>query len=179
MQKKDYKEYQKTIKETKKILSFDNELRKIFGSKKKLVREVFKIAEKQMSALAEEKSVNPSREERKKIKRVVELFLDVATTKPIDSFFQDLATRYLLVIFNWNKSLVQDQAIERQIKATEAIVKGHTTIMHAINVLKKVTKQAKDVSSYEPPAFDLSKHYLKSLQDKAVKENKDSKKDKK
>lgn len=172
MNQKDLEEYKKTIKETKRMLKYKNDLRKTFGSNQKRLEEVLKIMEKQMGALAEGEEVEATKKEKTRVKKVVDLFLEIASTKPISSYFKDLSSKYLLLAFNWNKTLGQSQEIERQIQATNAIVESHISIMQAIDVLKKLTKRAKDVSSYEPPAFDLSRHYLKSLQKEASEEKK-------
>lgn len=167
MNQKDLEKYKKTINETKKILKYENDLRKKFGNRRRELKEVLKIMEKQMEALAEGEKEEPTNEEKTKVKKVVNYFLEIASTKPIDSYFRDLSRKYLLVAFNWNKALGRNGDIERQIKATNAIVEGHISIMKAVEVLKKLIKEAKDTSSYRPPSFDLSRHYLKSLQDEA------------
>lgn len=169
METEDLKKYQQTINEIKKIFGWELELKKVFGPRIDIVKGVFELMYRQMNELGEDKKVEVTGEEKSRVKEVVNLFLSIAVNQPIVPIFRDLLKSYLLLVFNWNKELGKTEDIENQINTTQKIVTAQMTMLEAIDLLKLLLKQGRDMKSWQPPAFELSRHYLESL-DKTEKE---------
>ena len=84
--------------------------------------------------------------------------------------FRDLSRFYLLLVFNWNKELGKRPDIELSVSAAQRIVEGQMTMIDTINLLKTVSERLQKLSGYEPPAFELSRHYLQSLEGEKLEE---------
>ncbi|GEM_PF-1518432 len=172
MEKEEFKKYKGTVSKIKEIMKYEAELRKLFGNRLPIIKKTFGIMEGQMNALAKDKKIKASGEEKSRVKETVNLFLNIAVNQPITSIFRDLSRTYLLLAFNWNKELGERPDMEIAIKATQRIVEGQLTMLDTVNLLKELVKQSRGMLNYRPPAFELSRHYLESLQEEARKKEK-------
>lgn len=163
MKQEDLKKYQKTVGNIKRIFKWELELKKVFGPRLEKVKSVFELLERQMNDLAEDVMVEASGEEKSRVKEVVDLFLSIAVNEPIVSIFRDLSKFYLLLMFNWNKELGKRPDIEKQISTAQKIVAAQVTMLDTIDLLKYLLKQGHNMRNWNPPAFELSRHYLESL----------------
>ncbi len=163
MEQEDLRKYQETVGKIKGILKYEADLKKVFGPRLDKVQGALGIMESQMNDLAEDKAVEASGEEKSRVKEVVNLFLSIAVNRPIVSIFRDLSRFYLLLVFNWNKELGKRPDIELSVSAAQRIVEGQMTMIDTINLLKTVSERFQKLSGYEPPAFELSRHYLNSF----------------
>ena len=163
MEQEDLKKYQETVGRIKGILKYEADLRKVFGPRLGKVNGVFELMLRQMDDLAEDKAVEASREEKSRVKEVVNLFLSIAVNQPIVPIFRELSRFYLLLVFNWNKELGKRPDIELSVSAVQRIVEGQMTMIDTINLLKTVSERLQRLNRYGPPAFELSRHYLQSL----------------
>ncbi|GAI80579.1 unnamed protein product, partial [marine sediment metagenome] len=120
----------------------------------------------QMNELAEDKAVEASGEEKSRVKEVADLFLSIAVNEPITPIFRDLSKFYLLLMFNWNKELGKRPDIEKQISTAQKIVMAQMTMLDTIDLLKYQLKRGRDMRNWNPPAFELSRHYLETLEKK-------------
>lgn len=156
--------YKQTLDKIGHIMSYKRDILKVFGSRgTNILKEALSVMQKQMDKHVRDEEVIVSNGDMDKVGRVVEFFLSIAVNEPIVPIFRDLSEVYLLLIFNWNKELGKSLSLENRVKAINNITKGQMTMLDTVDTLKVLLKRAKQVSKYEPPAFQLSKHYLKSL----------------
>lgn len=163
MKQEDLKKYQETVGSIKKLFGFDLALKKVFGPRLDKVKGVFELLQRQMNELAEDKAVEASGEEKSRVKEVADLFLSIAVNEPITPIFRDLSKFYLLLMFNWNKELGKRPDIEKQISTSQKIVMAEMTMLDTIDLLKYLLKRGRDMKNWTPPAFELSRHYLETL----------------
>lgn len=163
MKEEDLKKYQETVSKIKGIMKYEADLKKVFGPRLDKVKKVLEIVECQMNDLAEDKTVEASGEEKSRVKEVVNLFLSIVVNQPIVPIFRDLSRFYLLLVFNWNKELGKRVDIETSVNATQRIVEGQMTMIETISLLKVLLKRGRDMKNWSPPAFELSRHYLETL----------------
>jgi len=166
MEQEDLKKYQGTVNSIKKLFEWDPDLKKVFGPRLDKVKGVFELLQRQMNELAEDKTVEVSGEEKSRVKEVVNLFLSIAVNEPIVPIFRDLSKFYLLLMFNWNKELGKRPDIENQISTAQKIVEAQLTLLDTIGLLKMLLRRGRDMRNWNPPAFELSRHYLESLKEK-------------
>jgi len=168
MKEDSIKAYQRNVKEIKRILSFKKELRKVFNERNiEKVNNVFNLVTEDMDFLIRGEKATATGPEKSQVKSVVNLFLNVAINQPIVPIFRDLARELGLLIFNWNKVVGKRPDIEVDVLATRRIIDNQLTMLDAITILKVLIRRLKNMERYSPPAFQLSKAYLKSL-DKEV-----------
>ncbi|MBA7515071.1 hypothetical protein ES705_07109 [subsurface metagenome] len=163
MEQEDLKKYQETVNKIKGIMKYEADLKKVFGPRLDKVKKALEIVECQMNDLAEDVTVEASGEEKSRVKEVVNLFLSIAVNQPIVPIFRDLSMCYLLLVFNWNKELGKRADIEASVSAVQRIVEGQMTMIDTINILRALLERARKTQQYGPPAFELSRHYLESL----------------
>lgn len=163
MEQEDLKKYQETVNKIKGIMKYEADLKKVFGPRLDKVKEALEIVECQMNDLAEDVTVEVSGEEKSRVKEVVNLFLSIAVNQPIAPIFRDLSRFYLLLVFNWNKELGKRADIEASVSTVQRIVEGQMTMIDTINILRALLERARKTQQYSPPAFELSRHYLESL----------------
>lgn len=159
-------EYRKALERTKGIMAYQKDMLKVFGPRGvEKLKIALGIIETQMNQLGEDKSVVASSADKGRVKEAVDLFLNIAVYQPIVPIFRDLSSIYLLLAFNWNKELGRPD-IQTAIQAIRNIVSGQMVMGETINLLKTVSERLQKLNRYEPPAFELSRHYLKSLEEK-------------
>jgi len=163
MEQEDLKKYQETVSKIKKIFEWEVDLRRVFGPRLDKVKKALEIMECQMDDLAEDIEVEASGEEKSRVKEVVNLFLSIAVNQPIVPIFRDLSRFYLLLVFNWNKELGKRADIEASVSTVQRIVEGQMTMIDTINILRALLERARKTQQYGPPAFELSRHYLETL----------------
>lgn len=157
--------YKETLNSIKKIMRYQKDLIAVFsvGGVEKL-RKALGIMESQLNQFNEGKKVTASDADKSRMKEVVDLFLDIAVYRPIVPIFRDLSEVYLLLVFNWNKELGKVPDIETRAKSARNIAQGKMTMEETIGLLKILSVRLQKQYQYEPPTFELSKHYLKSLE---------------
>lgn len=164
MRKEDYQKYQENLSRVKSIMKYGQELNKTFGQHQvRAIKKGLAIMEEQMEKLAQDEQVQVSGEDKSVIKEVSDIFFDICVEKPISQFFRDLSQGYVLLIFNWNQALGKRPDINQKIKGVKSIVEAQMTMTDTIELLKILLQKNRNLTQYEPPAFELSKHYLESL----------------
>ncbi len=166
MEKEDLKKYQETVNKIKEVFKWELDLKKVFGQRVDTVKGVFELVYRQMNELAEDKKIEVTGEEKSRVKGIVDLFLNIAINQPIAPIFRDLSRFYLLLVFNWNKELGKRADIESQIATIQKIVTAQMTMLDTIDLLKYLLKRGRDTRNWNPPAFELSRHYLETLEKK-------------
>ncbi len=156
-------QYQQTVANIKKFFEWDLALRGVFGSRIDLVKGVFELIQRQMNELDEDKKVEVTGEEKSRVKEVANLFSSIAVNNPILPIFRDLASSYLLLVFNWNKELGKRDDIANSVNVTLNIVMDQMTRTESIAVLKVLIANAKKMAEYNPRSFELSRAYLETL----------------
>jgi hypothetical protein len=160
----EYQAYKENLVKINEILRYEDDMRKTFSDDGlKSIKQVLNIMTGQMEKVYKNEPVEPSAEEESLIRKVLGLFINIAIERPITPIFRDFSSNYLLLTFNWNRSLKKRMDIEKDIKLVDMMVKGQTTMLDTIRVLQKLLAKLKVIEQYEPPAFNLNKAYLSTL----------------
>lgn len=112
--------------------------------------------------LVKEKEVSDDPKKLSTIHNVVNTLFNHAVYQPHTNFFKVFCFEFLKIAFNWNKG-VCNKSIQQLIDATDRMMKAQLTLAESHSVLRELTDRLKKYSGYEPPSFELSRHYLKSL----------------
>jgi len=166
---KDIEAYKRTVDHIEKILSFKRDLQREFGERRRIIEKVFGLITEQLNKQIKGEETKVTGEEKSKVKEVVNVFLQKAIHDPIPPIVRDLTKEFGLLIFNWNNSIGKRPDIAQNILLATRVVDAHMALVDAIFVAKTLCSQMRKLTQWTPPAFDLSKAYLKSLEEPSEK----------
>lgn len=159
-------QYQINIERLGKLLNYRNDLERSYGQRgRNRITQAFEIIHAQMDQLVREVQVTPSRQEIELIQDATDMMLRAAVNGPITGFVRNLSMEMGVLIHNWSRQTVKLQTIESKIQAMDRIVRLELTCEDAIMVLRTLIERAQGTLRYQPASIELSKHYLKSLED--------------
>ncbi|MHA1286995.1 MAG: hypothetical protein ACTSPB_06265 [Candidatus Thorarchaeota archaeon] len=161
--------YKRTVDRIEKILSYKRDLQREFGPRQQLIEKVFRLITNQLDKQIKGEEVEATGREKSVVKEVTSIFLRKAIHDPITPFFRDLTKEFGLLIFNWNNSLGKKPDIAQNVLLATRIVDAHMALVDAIFVAKALCDKMRKLMQWTPPAFDLSKAYLKSLEEPSEK----------
>lgn len=164
------KNFQETVKKARR-LSFSNSLSTVFTNKE--------IGDLKMTIDAMERDIGKAMEGEKvqfkdvdanaaasMLNRLLTHFLIEVVREEVKEF----TLVYLQLAFNYTKLRREVKCapvgLEEAIKKLNSFVNYHQSVEATIQVLKALLKRAREVKQFSPPAFELSRHYLKSLEGK-------------
>lgn len=91
--------------------------------------------------------------------------LQTPIEEQITPILKDLVKEFITLAASWNENIAQKIEIRQKIYSLRRFVDYHLTVIDTIRILKNLLKRAEETQRFAPPAFELSKHYLKALQE--------------
>lgn len=142
------------------------EFNRAFGPRGRNITSAYKVMRNQLLALApaDAKPMKVSDREKEAVRQAVRSIMWVATSESISQYFRDFTEGYLPLADNWNRQLVKDRTISVQVAACQRILADMMTMKDTMEVMRGATKRLEQLVRYKPAAFDLSRHYLLTLQ---------------
>ncbi len=107
-----------------------------------------------------------------KTEKALNLILETALNKPVTPILKDLADEFIVAAAHWNENVRQELGVREKIQALRNFIDYHLSVMDTIKAMKNLMERAEKIQKFSPPAFELSAHYLKSLQDLQKKKKK-------
>lgn len=148
------------------IFTYKKELWNVFGKiGLESLERTFKLITNHMNLLAKDQEVKVSGQERQSVTRALNTLKQVAISKPMPTIYIDLTKELIKLINNWNRNTIQAGDLSRDIVLIDRIITAKTTLDESIKILRHILDRLKKVSEYTPPAIELSKHYLKILEE--------------
>lgn len=177
MKKQDEEKNKKAYEENKKKLKYilgHSELNTILGKKQQeVMKKAFSIMEKGMDdSLAGKETTEASGKEKSRVKEALNLLQNMVINSSMKPILRDLALELGLLAFNWNQTFGKRPDIEQTAKNIRAITLGNLSLIQSINIIKSLMERFKNIQHFAPPAFQLSRAYLDTLQEKIKKEEK-------
>jgi len=161
-----YDQYIENREKIKKIMSYRKEFQKNFGNKgTECLEGAFRIMMSQMDKLMTVDSVRPSPQDCTNVKAALNILQRIIVFEPMTKFVKDLTLEFSRLVYNWSRFIGKRKDVEMQSQSLIRIVNNAMTMQDAIEVMKQLTRQLKNQLRYTPPAFELSKHYLRSLEE--------------
>jgi len=103
--------------------------------------------------------------EKWQVKEALNCLLRIAINEPIVPIFKNLVKKFIAITSDWNKNVAEELEIQKTISTLKRFIDYHLTVIDAVQSLKTLLKRVEKVQKFTPPAFELSRHYLKSLQE--------------
>ena len=105
----------------------------------------------------------------KHLDHLTNFLLNLVISKPITPILKDLINELLILLHAWNENIGKDMKIRNNLYAIRKFTDYHLTMIDVLQSFKGLLKKAEQIQNFNPPAFEISQHYLKSLE--AVAEN--------
>lgn len=67
------------------------------------------------------------------------------------------------MVYNWNQNVLKDKDVELLCIFSGNVVDMRNSVLNAISTMQDVHEHYKDLSTWMPPAFDISKAHLEKL----------------
>lgn len=163
MNNKQIENFQNDLRKTRDILKHEGELRKIFGSRYKGIRDNLEVIIEDIQLITNSENPKSGEKERRRIKKTVDLFFNVALSQHMPPIFKDLSNYYLRIVYNWNEMIESNPDISSKIKKVIEITKDRISINTSVHLLRSSTDNISSLLSQEPDSFELSRSYLKNL----------------
>lgn len=162
------------LKPLEQRMNYRVELNRVFGQRgANTIISAYKMMKAHLLAVADGKTVKATDNDRKLAHQAAEIVTSTVTSGLLTQYFRDFAEDYLPLLNNWNLQLGKNQIIGTLIGASQRILDDSMTMKDATDVMNRAIRKLREQLRYKPPAFDLSKHYLKSLQEDIEKKEDD------
>lgn len=162
MKKEDKKAFERNTKKLKYILGHPELKMFLTRRQQKLVKCAFQLMQKQLSLDALD--TEASGKDKSMVKEALNNLLRIVINRPMKPILRDLGLEFGLLAFNWNKALGKREDIASVVLTIKNTVEGTLSLTQAINIIKEFTEKLKNMQRFSPPAFELSRAYLKSLE---------------
>ncbi len=162
-----YEQYEKTKKTLKRIFGFKDDFRKFYGNKtRNNIREAANIMMKQLDELVTKDNVSWSKKDVACVRHAVAAITDILITTPVNPMKRDLSREFGRLTVNWNKRQAKDAKLGISANALYRLSRGTKTLADAEMTIRKLIVKAEKTIRHVPASWELSRHYLKSLEKK-------------
>ena len=155
----------KRLAPVERLMQYKTEFRRTFGKNERNITSAHGVMKGHLLALAGEKAVKVGDKERQCVQQAARIVTSVVTTGSISKYFRDFAGGYIPLLNNWNIQVGRDSVVDTMVKASQRILDDMMTMKDTADVTRGATKRLRELLRYRPAAFDLSRHYLQSLQE--------------
>ena len=165
--KEEEKGYQRNKKKLEYILGH-KDLKAILSQKRiDMVKRAFQLMKKGMDWLVDnEEPIEVSGQDKSRVKEVLNLLLSLAIGSPMRPILKDLVLEFGLLAHNWNQAYGKRPDIVEVIVNAKNVVYGNLSLIQSIGVMKNLLARLEKLQRFTPPAFELSKAYIKALEKK-------------
>jgi len=93
------------------------------------------------------------------------ILMDLIFDVPIDNVLSNFINAWIQLIINWNNNVNKIIEIEKKCNNIKRLLDNHFTMLEAFEILKRANEKAMRLQNWLPPSFQLSEHYLKTLEE--------------
>lgn len=104
-------------------------------------------------------------EKTKSVSESLNLLLKIVMEKPITPILRDVTNEMIVLSAYWNENVGQDMRVREACHALRRFIDYHLSMMDLIQLSKSLLRKMEQFQNFSPPSFELSRHYLKSLQE--------------
>lgn len=102
------------------------------------------------------------KEIRQSLQYMITRFLTTKITQDSNRFLN----QYLLLASNWEQAIGGCELVSDQVIALSNLLEYHSSVMASVEVLRSLTHEAQRFMKFNPPAFEISRHYLQSIEER-------------
>lgn len=112
-----------------------------------------------------ENDKEPSKLENEFIINTIRDLKNIVLDSPVYPEFSDFADNWCFLVFNWNNNVLKNEDLNKDCLFIQRILRQHYTIVEAIDNLKFLNKKIRSFKDWNPPAFEVAKHYINYLEE--------------
>jgi len=159
--------YGKTVNNLKRYLNCDESYQYIQGRGREIILNSVNKMAKDIGIVQEgtDESLQIQGKDVKNIVRSISLLNEKLILEQSSKGFNKFNHDFVLLSSNWNQ-VVESKDLSKKINVNQKLLEYHTSMVETCRVLKHLLKEIKGMQSFSPPSFDLSRHYLKSIQER-------------
>ncbi len=169
MEEKDKKEFERNVKKLEYILNHPQVNTVLTPKKKDLCKKAFAIMKVDLQN--KEEGAEAKGNEKSIVKECLNAILSCAINLPITPILRDLGYEFGRLAWNWNKAFANRDDIIAVCRDTKSIIEGVLSLKQIVDVAKALMNQLKEFKKFAPPAFELSKAYLRTFLPKEEKKD--------
>lgn len=160
-------QYQMNIKRIQDILKYKNDVQRSYGqSGSDKIGRSFGIIKSHMDFIVkEDKPASPTPDEVALVHSAIDVLLHAVIYGPLTTLVKNLSVEMGVLIYNWSQKTVKRKDLENKTQIMDRVVRAATTMEDCILILRALIEKATGLQRYVPASFDLSKHYLRSLEE--------------
>lgn len=125
----------------------------------------FEIIKNHINSIENDVLINFCESDIKTIKRSIRICKSFILEAYLDKKETEFIKDWIYLVFNWNQNTLKDNDLNVSMQYLLRIMDQHYTIIEAIDHLKFLLDRSKKIQGWQPPSFELSKHYLKFLEE--------------
>ncbi len=135
------------------------------------IKQIVEVMEKRIRNNEE-----PVGKEGQQIEGIISTILKMAINRPVTPNFKKLVNSFMSLVNYWNDKIGGQSSLKNSISTVQKFVDYHLTVIDTIIILRKLIPRMEQMLNFTPPVFELSKHYLKSLESLSNKKSGNAKK---
>ncbi len=111
-------------------------------------------------------------EEINQVRRVLNIILMILMEKPLTPILKDLANELIVLAAFWNETIAKSLHIREMIYALRRMIDTNLSFTDLIQSTKVLLRKFEEIQRFSPPSFEISKHYLKAIEEQQNKKSK-------
>jgi hypothetical protein len=84
--------------------------------------------------------------------------------EPIDKEFGQFSDAWVYLVYNWNDNTIKSPSIMKECIYTQRLIEDFITMKEVTENLKLINNKLNNFKSWNPPAFEVSKHFIDYLE---------------
>lgn len=135
----------------------------VFGPRLQKFMEVFSKIQVNVRKLQHDETVPADEYPVKEVQETLGIAKHIIVQEMMSDDLTLFFSAWLTLLMNWNNNTVKDAEMHREIVFCERLNDGLMSMRDTINTLKVLNDRLKQLKYWSPPAFEISKHFLKHL----------------
>jgi len=150
--------------EIKKHIDEFVEVQKIFSPEQcERIRTSFKLISDDVHKMIDGENIEQNKNVFQEVLGTMLMVSSSVLNAPIDNNFSKFVTSFSELIYNWNANIWKDDVFHQISLYMSRTVELRNTMLKTVTIVKDVEDRMRDLSSWTPPAYEVSKEYFELL----------------
>jgi hypothetical protein len=127
------------------------------------IRRCFKLVSDDIHKMIDGENIEQNKNAYDEVLNTILMVSSLILNGPIDNSFSKFITSFSELIYNWNENLWKDKVLKHICLYMSRNAELRNTILETVTVIKDMEDRMRDLSSWSPPAYEVSKEYFELL----------------
>jgi hypothetical protein len=119
-----------------------------------------------LEAMSSDEKIEGKQQDVSSVCHCLDFILRKHILSTLDEPIVNICRSYMALANNWSNVIGGCRAIAERIQAIVSVTDAHKSLVGAIEVLQHLIREARTFQHFNPPAYDMSRHFLQSIRDK-------------